>query len=139
VRILYNTSLSSMCYRHSYRLWVTDVCPYCTPIFSPVSDKFKISDQKLICYVGIHTDDYQKFHLYTELAMTEKCWLKCYMKLLKVISTIITTVCFITVFINIYSNIHIVVFWVVTPYSVTVGYQHFRGPCCLHLQDDMVQ
>jgi hypothetical protein len=25
------------------------------------------------------------------------------------------------------------VFWVVTQYSVVVGYQHFRGPCCLHL------
>jgi len=22
----------------------------------------------------------------------------------------------------------------VTPYNVAVGYQHFRGPCCLHLQ-----
>jgi hypothetical protein len=26
------------------------------------------------------------------------------------------------------------VFWVVTPKSVVVGYQHFGGPCCLHLQ-----
>jgi hypothetical protein len=25
------------------------------------------------------------------------------------------------------------VFWVVTPCSVVVGYQRFRGPCCLHL------
>jgi hypothetical protein len=25
------------------------------------------------------------------------------------------------------------VLWVVTPYSVVVGYQCFRGPCCLHL------
>jgi hypothetical protein len=23
---------------------------------------------------------------------------------------------------------------VVTPFSVVVGYQRFRGPCCLHLQ-----
>jgi len=27
-----------------------------------------------------------------------------------------------------------VVFWVVVPCNVVVGYQHFRGPCCLHLQ-----
>jgi hypothetical protein len=26
------------------------------------------------------------------------------------------------------------VFWVVTSCSVVVGYQRFRGPCCLHLQ-----
>jgi hypothetical protein len=26
------------------------------------------------------------------------------------------------------------VFWVVIPCSVMVGYQRFRGPCCLHLQ-----
>jgi len=25
-----------------------------------------------------------------------------------------------------------VIFWVLTPCSVVVGYQHFRGPCCLH-------
>jgi len=24
------------------------------------------------------------------------------------------------------------VFWIVTPYIVVVGYQRFRGPCCLH-------
>jgi len=26
------------------------------------------------------------------------------------------------------------VFWVVTSFSVVVGYQRFRGPCCLPLQ-----
>jgi len=26
------------------------------------------------------------------------------------------------------------VFWVVTPCSVVVGYQRFRGPCCLHIK-----
>jgi hypothetical protein len=26
------------------------------------------------------------------------------------------------------------VFWIVTPCSVVVGYQRFRGPCCLHFQ-----
>jgi hypothetical protein len=30
-----------------------------------------------------------------------------------------------------------VVFWVVTPYSDVVGYQYFRGPCCLHLQGEV--
>jgi len=29
------------------------------------------------------------------------------------------------------------VFWVVTPCSVIVGYQHFRSPCCLHLQGEV--
>jgi len=29
------------------------------------------------------------------------------------------------------------VFWVVTPCSVVVGYQSFRGPCCLHLQGEV--
>jgi len=28
---------------------------------------------------------------------------------------------------------HIEVFWVVTPCSVVVGYQHFGGPRCLQL------
>jgi len=28
------------------------------------------------------------------------------------------------------------VFWVVTQCSVMVGYQPFRGPCCLHLQPE---
>jgi len=26
------------------------------------------------------------------------------------------------------------VFWVVMPCNVLVGYQRFRGPCCLHLK-----
>jgi hypothetical protein len=30
-------------------------------------------------------------------------------------------------------KIHVKVFWVMTPCSDVVGYQHFRGPCCLHL------
>jgi hypothetical protein len=30
-------------------------------------------------------------------------------------------------------KIEFVVFWVVAPFSVVVGYQCFRGPCCLHL------
>jgi hypothetical protein len=31
-------------------------------------------------------------------------------------------------------RIQVVVFWVVTPYNDTVGYQHFGWSCCLHLQ-----
>jgi hypothetical protein len=30
-----------------------------------------------------------------------------------------------------------VVFWAVTLHSVAVGYQHFRGPCCLHFQGEV--
>jgi hypothetical protein len=29
------------------------------------------------------------------------------------------------------------VFWFLTPCSVVVGYQRFRGPCCIHLQGDV--
>jgi len=31
-------------------------------------------------------------------------------------------------------RLEFVVFWVVVPCSVVVGYQHFRGLCCLPLQ-----
>jgi hypothetical protein len=31
-------------------------------------------------------------------------------------------------------KIHFVVFWVVTPYSVAVGYQRFGEPCCLYFK-----
>jgi hypothetical protein len=34
-------------------------------------------------------------------------------------------------------KIHVVMFWVGTPYSDVVGYQHSGGPCCLHLQDEV--
>jgi hypothetical protein len=30
-------------------------------------------------------------------------------------------------------KIQVEVFWVVMSCGVVVGYQHFRGPCCLHL------
>jgi len=30
------------------------------------------------------------------------------------------------------------IFWVIRPCSVVVGYQRFRGPCCLHLQGEGV-
>jgi hypothetical protein len=29
------------------------------------------------------------------------------------------------------------VFWVVTPCGVVVGYQTFRGPCCLHFHGEV--
>jgi hypothetical protein len=35
------------------------------------------------------------------------------------------------------SVVQVEVFQVVTPRSVMVGYQHFRGPCCLHLQGEV--
>jgi len=31
-------------------------------------------------------------------------------------------------------KIQVEVFWIVTLCSVAVGYQHFGGSCCLHLQ-----
>jgi hypothetical protein len=31
-------------------------------------------------------------------------------------------------------KIQVAVFWIMAPCSVVVGYQRFRGPCCLHLQ-----
>jgi hypothetical protein len=34
-------------------------------------------------------------------------------------------------------KIEVEVFWVVTPCSAVAGYQHFRGPCCLLLQDEV--
>jgi hypothetical protein len=39
--------------------------------------------------------------------------------------------CYMTVMIQ------VEVFWVVTPCSTVVGYQYFRGPCCLHLQGEV--
>jgi len=36
-------------------------------------------------------------------------------------------------------KIQVVVFWVVTPYSDVVGYQCFRGPCCLPLRVKCVE
>jgi len=33
-------------------------------------------------------------------------------------------------------KIQVEFFWVVMPYSAVVEYQRFRGPCCLHLQDE---
>jgi len=33
-------------------------------------------------------------------------------------------------------EIQVEVFWLVTPYSVVVGYQCFEDPCCLHLQSE---
>jgi len=35
-------------------------------------------------------------------------------------------------------KIKIAVFWVLTPCSDVVGYQHFGGPCCSHLQSKVV-
>jgi hypothetical protein len=32
------------------------------------------------------------------------------------------------------TRIPVVVFWIMTPYSEVVGYKHFGGPCCFHLQ-----
>jgi hypothetical protein len=34
-------------------------------------------------------------------------------------------------------KIQVEVVWVVTPCKVVVGYQRFRGPCCLHLQGEV--
>jgi len=34
------------------------------------------------------------------------------------------------------AKIQVKVFWVVMPCSIAVGYQHFRGPCSVHLQGD---
>jgi len=34
-------------------------------------------------------------------------------------------------------TIQVKVFWVVTHCRVALGYQHFRGPCCLHPQGEM--
>jgi hypothetical protein len=31
----------------------------------------------------------------------------------------------------------VTVFWAVSPNSDVVGYQHFRGLCCLHLHDEV--
>jgi hypothetical protein len=34
------------------------------------------------------------------------------------------------------SSMKMAVFWVVVPCSLVEVYQRFRGPCCLHHQDD---
>jgi len=35
------------------------------------------------------------------------------------------------------TKIQVAVFWVVTMCSVVLEYQHFKGPCCLHLQGEV--
>jgi hypothetical protein len=37
----------------------------------------------------------------------------------------------------VFETIHVEVFWVVTPYSVVIGYQCFGAPCYLHLQGEI--
>jgi hypothetical protein len=34
-------------------------------------------------------------------------------------------------------KIQVLILWVVTPCSGVVGYEHFRQPCCLHLQGEV--
>jgi len=34
-------------------------------------------------------------------------------------------------------EIHVKVFWVVMSCSIVVGYKHFKGPCCHHLQGEV--
>jgi hypothetical protein len=34
------------------------------------------------------------------------------------------------------AKIHVTVFWIMTTYNDVVGYQHFGGQCCLHLQGE---
>jgi hypothetical protein len=31
----------------------------------------------------------------------------------------------------------VMVFWVMMPCNEVIGYQHFRGPCCLHLEGEV--
>jgi hypothetical protein len=33
-------------------------------------------------------------------------------------------------------KVQVEVFWVVTPYSVVIGYHRFRGQCCLHIHPE---
>jgi hypothetical protein len=47
----------------------TDALPYYTPIFSPASDNWKISDQYSVCYFEIHTDDRQQLRPCTRVCI----------------------------------------------------------------------
>jgi hypothetical protein len=49
--------------------------------------------------------------------------------------TVTTTIVRLEVFMAV--KIQTEIFWVVMPCSVVVGYQHFRGPCCLHLHNEV--
>jgi hypothetical protein len=60
MRMLYNTSLLTE-NKPSRNLSITEVHSQCATTFPPVSDGYKISDQYLICYIEIHTDDPQQY------------------------------------------------------------------------------
>jgi hypothetical protein len=52
-------------------------CLIVLSFFSPASNECKKkSDQYLICYIEIHTDDPQKFWLHMDLTLKEGYWIK---------------------------------------------------------------
>lgn len=72
--MLYKISLL-LNHRPSRSLNIADVWIHGFTTFSPLSDKCRVSDQKLVYFINIHNDNSQ-CHLHMDLIVREESWIK---------------------------------------------------------------